>query len=295
MNIILFSGFKHKKCLKLGYALTTYLADMSQIVENFLKNPLRLSALGDADIYYDYVAFFHLILVSKQMKKGFWVPGHIKPGIKICKELGIKFAKSDVQTQTITVGEKNSISNELTDALVKLASGRDTSALVCGNDDELLQKYSKQILCNSYSLGEFEEYPECCISGFVNNAWGDYEEMAEILGDKPENAQVINQNIRNAAVNEKVFKRFKGIMLEYADGRIKYPYVMHQACTKCLNDIKNSPTAKLNSKWKKVCEEEFPNLNLELMKGAAREHVQKSWEFNRNYREWCTLMQAMHG
>ena len=60
-------------------------------------------------------------------------------------------------------------------------------------------------------------------------------------------------------------------------------------------DIKNSPTAKLNSKWKKVCEEEFPNLNLELMKGAAREHVQKSWEFNRNYREWCTLMQAMHG
>ena len=31
------------------------------------------------------------------------------------------------------------------------------------------------------------------------------------------------------------------------------------------------------------------------MKGAAREHVQKSWEFNRNYREWCTLMQAMQG
>lgn len=264
-------------------------------MENFLKNPQRLSALGEVDIYYDFVAFFHLILISKGMKKGFWVPGHIKPGIKICKELGIKFAKSDVESQAITVAEKNSISKELTDALVKLASGRDTSALVCGNDDELLQKYSKQILCNSYSLGEFEEYPECCISGFVNNAWGDYEEMAGILGDKLENVQEIHQNIRNGAVSEKVFRRMKGIMLEFADGRIKYPYVMHQACTKCLNDIKNSPTAKLNSKWKKVCEEEFPNLNLELMKGAAREHVQKSYEYNRNYREWCEMMQSMQG
>ena len=293
MNIILFSESKHKKGLRLGDALTTYLTDISQIVENFLKNPLRLSAISDVDIYYDYLAFFHLILINKGIKKGFCVPGHIKSGIKICKELKIKFAKSDFVVETITVGENNSISRELTNELIKMGTGHGTSDLICGNDDEFVEKYSKNILCNSHSLGELEEYPDCCISGFVNNAWGDFEEIAKIIGDKPENANEIRQNARNAGMGENVFRRIKEIMLEYADTRIKYPYVMHQACTTCLNDIKNSPTAKLNTKWKKVCEEEFPNLNLEIAKGAAREYVQKSYEFNRTYNEWFSMMQSM--
>jgi len=119
----------------------------------------------------------------------------------------------------------------------------------------------------------------------VNNFWGDYESIAEVVGDRPENVDAIRERNRDSSQSEKIFERHKKILLEYADGRKKFPYAIHQACTECLSNGNNSPTGKLNSMWKKVCEEEFPELNKEILKGAKREYDDKMW-WNQSYQEY---------
>ena len=259
----------------------------SKVVEKFLKNPFPISALGISatpqDPYYDYLALFHLLLIKKGMKQGFCIPTGVKNGIKICKELKLPFRKTN-STHGISVGENNSLSKETTDRIMKKQTGKWTSHIICGHNDDFARENSVKH-ADDVMIGKLEEYPDCCLNQFVNNAWGDYENIAEVIGDRPEKVDEIIEFRRDVSKSEKMFERHKKIMLEYADGRKKFPYVMHQACTECISNGNNSPTGKLNSAWKKICEKEFSKLNEEIIKGAMREYQDKMW-WDQSYQEY---------
>ena len=263
------------------------MTNLSEIVKKFLKKPYPISALGispeNQDPYYDYIALFHLILIKKGMKKGFCLPTGVKNGIKICKELKLAFKKSN-GTVGLVVGKNNSLSKETTSEILKRGEGKWVKDIICGYDDDFVKEYSEKH-CDHILIGKLEEYPDCCVNQFVNNFWGDYESIAEVVGDRPENVDAIRERNRDSSQSEKIFERHKKILLEYADGRKKFPYAIHQACTECLSNGNNSPTGKLNSMWKKVCEEEFPELNKEILKGAKREYDDKMW-WNQSYQEY---------
>lgn len=259
----------------------------SEVVKKFLEKPYPLSCLGISSYppepYYDYLGLLHLLLIKKGMKKGFCLAGGVKYGIKICKELKLSFKKSN-GTCGIIVGKNNSLSKETTSEILKRQEGRWTGDIICGNDDDFVKEYSEKH-CDHTLIGKLEEYPDCCVNQFMNNFWGDYESIAEVVGDRPENVDAIMENRRDSSQSEKIFERHKKILLEYADGRKKFPYVMHQACTECLSNGNKSPTGKLNFAWKKVCEEEFPELNEEILKGAKREYDDKMW-WDQSYQEY---------
>ena len=259
----------------------------SKVVEKFLDKPYPISGLGISssypEPYYDYLALLHLLLIKKGMKKGFCIPVAVKYGVKICKELKLAFKKSN-GTCGIVVGENNSLSKETTSEILKKGEGKWTGDIICGYDDDFIKEYFEKH-CDHTLIGKLEEYPDCCVNQFVNNFWGDYESIAEVVGDRPENVDAIRERNRDSSQSEKIFERHKKILLEYADGRKKFPYAMHQACTECLSNGNNSPTGKLNSAWKKVCEEEFPELNKEILKGAKREYDDKMW-WNQSYQEY---------
>ena len=41
----------------------------------------------------------------------------------------------------------------------------------------------------------------------------------------------------------------------------------------------------MNSKWKEICEEEFPELNEEIIKGSMREYKENLW-WDQSYEEY---------
>lgn len=257
------------------------------VVKEFLESPYPISALGissgDKDAYYDYLALFHLVLIKKGVKQGFCIPTGVKNGIKICKELKLSYKKAN-STRGIVVGKNNSLSKETTNEIIKKQTGKEISDIVAGSNDDIAREYSEKHF-DDIMIGKLEEYPDCCVNQFVNNVWGDYESIAEMIGDRPEKVDEIIQFRRDSSKSEKIFERHKKIMLEYAEGRKKFPYVIHQACTECLSKGNNSATGKLNSVWKKICEEEFPELNEEIVEGAMREHDEKMW-WNQSYQEY---------
>ena len=259
----------------------------SKVVEKFLKNPFPISALGISatpqDPYYDYLALFHLLLIKKGMKKGFCIPTGVKNGIKICKELKLAFKKSN-GTYVLVVGKNNSLSKETTNEILKRGEGKWVNEIICGYDDDFVKEYSEK-RCDHTVIGKLEEYPDCCVNQFVNNVWSDFESIAEVIGDQPENVEAIIEYRRDVSKSEKMFERYKKIMLEYAEGRKKFPYVMHQACVECVSKGDNSPTGKLNSRWEKICEKEFPELNKEIVEGAIREYDDKIW-WDQSYQEY---------
>ena len=263
-----------------------YLAEVRDVVNKFLEKPYQISGLGlgSKDVYYDYIALLHLILIKKGMKKGFCIPGNMRNGIKICKELKLKFAKTDYTIDGVIVPENNSLSKETTDELVKMNTGHGTTELICSLDEKIVNEFSKKNT-SSIRVGELEEYPDCCVKQFVINFWRDFEYIAELVGDDPYNVEKIMYWKRDASRSEKIFENLKKIYMEFGEGRKKFPYTMHQACTTCLSDGENSPTGKMNSKWKEICEEEFPELNEEIIKGSMREYKENLW-WDQSYEEY---------
>ena len=260
------------------------MVEILNIVKKFLEEPYSLSALSIADHYYDYIALFHLLLIKKGIKKGFCISGGTKNGIKICKELKLQYTKADNTQHGITIPEDNSLPEETTNKLYQMHTSHGTSDIICALKSEIVEKYSRGDF-DSRSIGELEEYPECCIKQFIKNAWGDFEIIADLIGDGVEMVEQIDYYHRDASRNEKMFEHLKHIYLEFGDGRKKFPYVVHQACTDCLTHGNNSTTGKLNSKWKKICENEFPELNKEIISGAERVYKDKLW-WNQSYEEY---------
>jgi len=260
----------------------------SKVVKKFLEKPYALSALGEGrygEPYYNYLALLHLILVKKGRKQGFVIPGLIRNALKICKKLDLVFKKSDwyfVQS----VGEDNPLSVETTEEIKKMTKGRGNSEdILCGIDDKILERFYSGAISND-RLGEFEQYPKCCIKEFTNNVWGDFVQAAEIVGDDPKNVEMILNMQRAADQDERIFQRIKKIQLEDVAGtRINFPYVFHQACSNCLSDAKNSPSAKLNREWSKVAQE-FPELNNLIVQGARDEGENKKRLWEKSWQEW---------
>ena len=263
------------------------MTEVLNVVKKFLENPYSISVLGisptNQDPYFDYIALFHLLLIKKGMKKGFCLAAGVKNAVKISKELKLPYKKTDSTSGTI-IGENNSLSKETTDEIIKQEAGRSTNSIICGYSEDFVREYSVKHE-DHVMIGKLEEYPDCCVNQFVNNVWGDFESIAEVIGDQPENVEAIIEYRRDVSKSEKMFERYKKIMLEYAEGRKKFPYVMHQACVECVSNGNNSPTGKLNSAWKKICEKEFPELNKEIVEGAIREYDDKIW-WDQSYQEY---------
>ncbi len=260
---------RSSKNLKIKRTLFVRMAIESEVVKKFLEKPYALSALGEANSYYNYLALLHLILIKKEKKQGFVIPGLIRNALKICKKLNLVFKKSDwyfVQS----VGEDNPLSVETTEEIKKMTKGRSNSEdILCGTDDRILERFYSGAISNE-RLGECEQYPKCCIKYFTNNVWGDFVQAAEIVGDDPKNVGKILNIQRATDQDERIFQRIKKIQLEDVAGtRINFPYVFHQACSNCLSDAKNSPSAKLNIEWSKIAQE-FPELNNLIVQGARR-------------------------
>ena len=257
---------------------------MADVVSDFVKNPYTLSALSEQDRYYDYLALLHLILIKKGIKNGFCLAGSTSNGIKICKKLKLLYAKADHITCSFTVSDENSLSEETTKELVNRHTGHGIHDIICAREIKTVEKYSKEYF-DPRSVGELEEYPNCCIEQFVKNVWGDYESIAKVVGDSIDMVDQIYEFSRDCTASEKIFERQKFIQLEYGLGCKKFPYVIHQACSECLNGGNESPTGKLNSKWKQVCENEFGELNKEILLGAEREYKDKLW-WDQSYSEY---------
>ena len=188
----------------------------SKVVKKFLEKPYALSAVGEGrygEPYYNYLALLHLILVKKGKKQGFVIPGLIRNALKICKKLDLVFKKSDwyfVQS----VGEDNPLSVETTEEIKKMTKGRgNTEDILCGIDDKILERFYSGAISND-RLGEFEQYPKCCIKEFTNNVWGDFVQAAEIVGDDPKNVEMILNMQRAADQDERIFQRIKKIQME---------------------------------------------------------------------------------
>ena len=257
--------------------------EIQQLVKNFLSSPYQLSALGNIEDnrYYDYLALFHIILVKKEEKKGFVIP-IVSNGLKICQKLKLPHEKR--YGKLVRVASKdNKIPENITKEIINFGAGEKYEKhIICSND---------LASCDGLIVEDVEEYPVCCVNSFNENQWNDLtiamdyvdENMKEIQGDIEIVEEIIEKS-DDDYLNETMFNARQSIMMEYIQTREKYPFVFHQACSNCLSDS-NSPSAKLNSRWSKLCQEEFPDLYREIKKGAGQEAKKKTRRYSKTWEQ----------
>ena len=266
--------------------------ESATLVKNFLSTPYQLSALGGTDEvsitgkvtkvshYYDYLALFHIILVKKEEKKGFVIP-IVRNGAKICQKL--KLPHERVHGKLVRVASKdNKIPENITKEIINLgAKEKFEKHIICSND---------LASCDGLIVEDVEEYPVCCVNSFNENKWNDltiamdYFRSKKMIVPLQQIVGKIIEKSEDGYLNETMFNARQSIMMEYIQTREKYPFVFHQACSNCLSDS-NSPSAKLNSRWSKLCQEEFPDLYREIKKGARQEAKKKTRRWSKTWEQ----------
>ena len=63
---------------------------------------------------------------------------------------------------------------------MKKQTGKWTSDIICSHNDDFAKENSVKH-ADDVMIGKLEEYPDCCVNQFVNNVWGDYENIAEMV------------------------------------------------------------------------------------------------------------------
>ena len=271
--------------------------EIQELVKNFLSSPYQLSALGniEGNRYYDYLALFHIILVKKEEKKGFVIP-ELRNGTKICKKLKLPYEAGHPKN-VMVASKDNKIPDRMTRAIIKFFADQIYEKhIVCSND---------LASCDGSIVEDVEEYPVCCVNSFNENKWNDLTRSMEYVDENMKEIQTgiirqskgeefrseeegyvwmanrvvgkIIEKAEDSFLNKNIFNATQSIKKEYIQTREKYPFVFHQACSDCLSDS-NSSSAKLNSRWCKLCQEEFPDLYHKITK-EVQLHIKNELDF----------------
>ena len=267
--------------------------DLQELVRDFISSPNQLSAISiSTNHYYDYLALLHIILVKQEEKKGFVIP-KVRNGIKICKELKLPY-KSVQEIISWIVSKNNKIPENVTNTIISyFENEKKGKHVICSNDPANL---------TNSRVENVEEYPVCCVSSFNENKWNDLtiaysyvDEHKKQIGKQimfqhghwpteEEFAYQILALSSDELLNEIMYESQQPIMMEYIQTREKYPFIFHQACSNCISDS-NSASAELNSKWSKLCQEEFPELYKKIKEGAQLDIDEKITFWSKTWNE----------
>ena len=95
-------------------------------------------------------------------------------------------------------------------------------------------------------------------------------------------------NITNGGLfpmNEEQYDHQTQIYRELISTREKFPFVIHQACEKCLN-TSESPTSKLNTDFQEFCKKEEPGLYENILLGAKGEILRQKYNVSISWEEF---------
>ena len=243
------------------------------------KKPEKLS------YYYDYVAYLHLFLVKEGKKKGFVLdsPSYLKT----IKKLKIGWKRVTWEYNEI-FPNTNKLSKELSELIVKKQRYDDVTSIVCSQDEKFLNEFCQGTM-NHKRFGEIEEYPTCCINSHIENKWHEYEMVATALD--PNLATSLAKSVvtmRNGSIfpfNEEQFDHESKMFSQILTTREKFPFVIHQACQKCL-DSDQSPTSKLNTDFQEFCTKKAPEIYEKILDGAKGEILRQKKNLSISWKEF---------
>tara|TARA_Y100000590_G_C15499556_1_gene931030 strand:- start:115 stop:987 length:873 start_codon:yes stop_codon:yes gene_type:complete len=238
-----------------------------------------------ASYYYDYLAYLHLLLVKNGKKKAFVIDeaSYLKP----VKKLKIKWNRVTWEHNK-SIPSTNSLPKKLTEAIIRKERYDDVTSILCSQDEEFLKEYCNGLI-NNKKRGEIEEYPTCCINSFIKNQWHEYEMVAYTITPEPDTSLATNIiNITNGGLfpmNEEQYDHQTQMYRDLISTREKFPFVIHQACEKCLN-TSESPSSKLNTDFQEFCKKEEPGLYENILLGVKGEILRQKYNVSISWEEF---------
>ena len=252
------------------------------IVDEFIEKPKILSLFANQRIHWaNFLALLHLLLIKHGEKKFHMVTKGEKYSKNLCGladklELKWKVVKGtqlfEYQKQVDVLEESKiykvdvSVPQIVMDAFGNEINGKSAEGIVIAKDENALDDLEGSVLSHS-NVGKILEYPDCCVSWFVNNISSGWEEVYAYLMEQravktytpiEDVIEMMEQNFEMHHVHQSN-KRIEKILIDHiGESRNTMPFIFFQPCDVCIGP--SSPARKLNEKYANFAKENYPQL-----------------------------------
>ena len=250
-----------------------------KFVRKFCEEPFQISALSHSENhFYDFLGILHILLVKNYKKKFHITGGNKKNVLRVSQTLKI-YCNQLNRPFFLDKYQSDIIDKQILDLLIK-TKNNDAYDLCFAMNEKSITELSGVPLTHS-GLGTLFEYPECCVEWFVQSTWEDkeiaynYVKSTDYEGFESTNEEYV-VGIRNYTgkfwenVPELVQRRKKIYSKNYIKVREKFPFVEHQACDNCVDNV-DSSTEKLNKIYAKFAKEKHPDLYKLIISESKKE------------------------
>ena len=255
-----------------------------KFVRKFCKEPFQISALSHSkNHFYDFLGILNILLVKNHKKKFHITGGNKRNVFKVSQTLKIYCNRLN-RPFVLDKYQSDIIDKQTLDLLINKKS-RNSPDLCFAIDEKSITELNGVPLTDG-GLGTLFEYPECCVEWFVQSKWEDREIAYNYVkehGLASTNAEWI-ADIQNYAgklyehIPELLQRRKKIYLKNMKKVRQEFPFVEHQACDNCVDNV-DSSTEKLNKIYAKFAKEKYPDLYKLIISESKKEIklISKDW------------------
>jgi hypothetical protein len=264
-----------------------------KFVRKFCKEPYQISALSHSENhFYDFLGILNILLVKNHKKKFHITGGNKRNVLKVAQTLKI-YCNQLNRPYFLDKYQSNIIDKQILDLLIK--SSHPCHDLCFAMNEKSITELNGVPLSDG-GLGTLFEYPECCVEWFVQATWEDKEIAYDYV--KEHGLARTNEewivSIENYAgelhehIPELLQRRKKIYLKNMKKVRQKFPFVEHQACDSCVDNV-DSSTEKLNKIYAKFAKEKYPDL-YKLIISESKKEAKKYAQLAKEIDDFLTIL-----
>ena len=247
-----------------------------KFIKKFCKKPFPISALSHSgNDFYDFLGILHILLVKNHEKKFHITGGRKRNVLRVANDLKIYCNRLN-RPFFLDKYPSDIIDKQILDLLIKTKEN-DSPDLCFAMNEKSITELNGVPLTHS-GLGTLFEYPKCCVDWFVQSTWEDKEIAYNYVKEHQwasTNEEWIEGITMTAEkwwpdVKELVQRRKKIALKNNLKVREKFPFVEHQACDNCVDNV-DSPTEKLSNKYAEFAEKKYPDLHTLIILESKKE------------------------
>jgi len=248
-----------------------------KFIKKFCKKPFPISALSrhPENHFYDFLGMLYILLVKNHEKKFHITGGRKRNVLRVANDLKIYCNRLN-RPFFLDKYQSDIIDKQILDLLIK-TKNNDAYDLCFAMNEKSITELSGVPLTHS-GLGTLFEYPKCCVDWFVQSTWEDkeiaynYVKENQLASTNEEWIESITMTAEKwwPDVKELVQRRKKIALKNNLKVREKFPFVEHQACDNCVDNV-DSPTEKLSNKYAEFAEKKYPDLHTLIILESKKE------------------------
>ena len=247
-------------------------------IKKFCKKPFPISALSHSgNHFYDFLGMLYILLVKNHEKKFHITGGRKRNVLRVANDLKIYCNRLN-RPFFLDKYQSKIIDKQILDLLIKTKEN-DSPDLCFAMNEKSITELNGVPLTHS-GLGTLFEYPKCCVDWFVQSTWEDKEIAYNYVKGLTDYDSMTNDQIVNGIdvyaqmewhdIDELVQRRKKIALKNNLKVREKFPFVEHQACDNCVDNV-DSPTEKLSNKYAEFAEKKYPDLHTLIILESKKE------------------------